>query len=106
LPAPFGPVKTSALPAATEKPTPQNTLRPPRTQAKSWPDSFIPMISHTLAPLPPPCPPRLERGRRARLKKSGRDACAPGWGQQADAFFLLRLVQKHRSYGRTTKKSV
>jgi hypothetical protein len=35
LPAPFGPVKTNALPAATEKPTPENTRRPPRMQAKS-----------------------------------------------------------------------
>src|SRR5947209_165133 len=49
LPAPFAPVKTSACPAEIEKPTPRNTRRPPRMQAKSWPDSFIATISLTLA---------------------------------------------------------
>src|SRR5262245_31872143 len=64
LPAPFGPVKTSARPAATEKRTAQNTRRPPRMQAKSWPDSFIATILPTLAPAsalfsprPPGAPP-------------------------------------------------
>ena len=62
LPAPLGPVKTKAWPAATEKLTLENTRRPPRMQAKSRPDSFIATISLTSAsPRPPYPPPRAGR---------------------------------------------
>src|SRR5215470_10838375 len=64
LPAPFGPVKISAPPAAIEKPIPQNTRRPPRMQAKSWPDSFIATISLTLASAAAILLSRVQQGNR------------------------------------------
>ncbi|SRR5579871_208685 len=49
LPAPFGPVNTSALPVVMEKLTPQNTWRPPRMQVNRSPANFIATTLHTLA---------------------------------------------------------
>jgi hypothetical protein len=79
LPAPFGPVKTSALPAEMEKLTPENTRRPPRMQVKSRPDSFIATISQLA------------------------NEAAVG---ERMLFFSRMLVQNYRSYGRIGKKSV
>src|SRR5712672_773971 len=83
LPAPFGPVKISAPPAAIEKPTPRNTRRPPRMQAKSWPDSFIATISLTLAfAAPNPTPPLGAQASRPRPPE--------GWGGAAGERFFPR----------------
>src|SRR5215467_15592525 len=79
LPAPFGPVKTSALPAETEKVTPENTRRPPRMQVKSRPDSFIATIF--LSPV------------------SADEAAVQG----RTSFFPRSLVQNYRSCGRIAK---
>src|SRR5215813_7989211 len=57
LPAPFGPVRRSALRAAIEKLMARNTRRPPRTQPKSQPKSFIATISYILAPAAAPTVP-------------------------------------------------
>src|SRR5258706_468047 len=108
LPAPLGPVKISAPPATIEKPTPQNTRRPPRMQAKSWPDSFIATISLTLASAAPILPSWWERGRLARIEETagGTPALRGEEGCGQTLFSPRRLVPDYRSCGRTAKESV
>src|SRR5258708_30138630 len=108
LPAPFGQVKISAPPAASEKPIPLNARRPPRMQAKSWPDSFIATISLTLASAAPILPSPWERGRLARFEETagGTPALRGGEGCGQTLFSPRRPVQDYRSYGRTAKESV